>query len=239
MTPISHALVILTTMQGLAAPLMAESAPALPTKERMVRTLFFKRPADMPTTAVLWNQANTIQVNLPPMNLSDPVGFPAGDLVFAVLPEAPQADAPIPPGAPQIKVPAAWRQVLLLFFSDPANPVFPVRVLPVDGSLDKFKPGELLCFNLSTAEVGGSLGEAKFRIASGKSGILKPSRTESGDYPVSIDCLLAGDPRPRPLCRTTWRHDPGIRQLLFIVHADDRPVPRIWSISETVTTPEN
>ena len=89
----------------------------------------------------------------------------------------------------------------------------------------------------SLAQVGGSLGDAKFRIASGKSSILKPSRTESGDYTVAVDCLLPGETLPRPLCRTAWRHAPDIRQLLFIVNASDRLVPRIWSISETVTTP--
>lgn len=55
----------------------------------------------------------------------------------------------------------------------------------MNSSLAKFKAGDLLCFNLSTAHVGGSLGEAKFRMASGKSSILKPSRTESGDYAVA------------------------------------------------------
>lgn len=224
-------LAFLTAIVIMIVPTMAQ--------ERSLRTLFFKRPAEMPTTAVLFHQAASIQVDLPPMNLSGPVAIPAGDLVFAILPQSPQSGVPIPPGAPQIKVPAAWQRVILLFFPDPGNKVFPVRVLPVDGSLDKFKPGELLCYNLSTAEVGAILGEAKFRIASGKSSILKPLRTDAGDYPVSIDCLLPGETRPRPICRTTWRHDPDIRQLLFIVNADDRTVPRIWSISETVTTQEN
>jgi len=227
---IPRAFLFLTAALFLIVPTMAQ--------ERSVRAVFFKRPPEMPETAVLYHPATSIEVKLPPMNLSDPVTIPAGDQVFAILPQAPQAGEPIPPGAPQIKVPAAWQRVILLFFPDPGNKVFPVRVLPVDASLDKFKPGDLLFYNLSTAEVGGTLGEAKFRIASGKSAIVKPSRTDSGDYPVVIDCLLPGDSRPRPLCRTTWRHDPETRQLLFIVNADDRPVPRIWSIPETITPPE-
>lgn len=228
---ISRTFSILTVSIFLIVPLMAQ--------ERSLRAVFFKRQPDMQATAVLYQQATSVEVNLPSMNLSEPVTIPAGDQVFTILPQAPQAGVPIPPGAPQIKVPAAWQQVLLLFFPDPNNKVFPVRVLPVDGSLDKFKPGELLCYNLSTAQVAGLLGEAKFRIDSGKSAILKPSRTEAGDYPVAIDCLLPGETHSRPLCRTTWLHDTHIRQLLFIVNANDRPAPHIWSISETITTPEN
>jgi hypothetical protein len=224
-----RAFLFLTAALFLIVPAMAQ--------ERSLRAVFFKRPPDMPETAVLFNPATSVEVELPPMNLSEPVAIPAGDQVFAILPQAPQAGDPIPPGAPQIKVPAAWQRVILLFFPDPSNKVFPVRVLPVDGSLDQFKPGDLLCFNLSTAEIAGTLGEAKFRIASGKSAIVKPSRTESGDYPVAIDCLLPGETRPSPLCRTTWRHDTEIRQLLFIVNANDRPAPRIWAISETITPP--
>jgi hypothetical protein len=224
---IPRTFLFLTAALLLSVPLMAQ--------ERSLRAVFFQRPPDMPKTAVLYHPATNVEVNLPPMNLSEPVSIPAGDQVFAILPQALQPGDPIPPGAPQIKVPGAWQRVILLFFPDQSNKVFPVRALPVDGSLDKFKPGDLFCYNLSTAEVAGTLGEAKFRIAEGQSAIIKPSRTESGDYPVAIDCLLPGETRSSPLCRTTWRHDTEIRQLLFIVNAKDRPTPRIWAIPETVT----
>lgn len=224
---IPRTFLFLTAALFLIVPTMA--------KERSLRAVFFKRPPDMPETAVLHHQTASVEVNLPPMNLSEPVAIPAGDQVFAILPQALQPGDPIPPGAPKVIVPAAWQQVFLLFFPDPSNKVFPVRVLPVDASLNKFKPGDLLCFNLSTAEIAGTLGEAKFRIASGKSAIVKTSRTELGDYPVAIDFLLPGEARSSPLCRTTWRHDTEIRQLLFIVNANDRPAPRIWAIFETVT----
>lgn len=204
------------------------------TADRSVRSIFFKRPVEIAENAVLFHAGGSIPVSLPSMSLSDPASLPAGDLVLAALPYAPTQGSPIPPGAPLVRIPAAWSQVLLLFFPDPANKIFPVRVLPYDGSIGSFKPGEMLCLNLSNAVVGGTLGEVKFRISPGKSAVLKTSLSQAGDYPVAVDCMLNGETHPRPLCRTVWRHDLETRQILFIVNADDRPVPRIWSVVESL-----
>lgn len=218
----------------LAAALAPVVACPVKAAQRSARAVFFKRPAGLAESAVLVHAGGGIPITLPAMNLSEPVGLPAGDLVLAVLPQAPAAGRPIPPDAPQVRIPGAWPQVLLLFFHDPTNKIFPVRVLPFDGSTGSFKPGEMLCLNLSTAVVGGTLGEAKFRISPGKTAVLKPSVREAGDYPVAVDCLLKGEASPRPLCRTSWRHDLETRQILFIINPDDRPVPRIWSVTESL-----
>lgn len=219
---------------GIAAVLAPLSASCQEAGGRSARTVYLKRPAEAPATAVLVHEGGNIQISLPAMNLSEPVKLPQGDLVLAVLPQAPAADSPIPPAAPQVKIPAAWSQVLLLFFPDPTNKAFPVRVLPFDASIGSFKPGEMLCLNQSTAVVNGSLGEAKFQIDPGQSAIIKSSLKEAGDYPVEVDCLLKGETRPRPICRATWRHDLNTRQILFIVNTDDRAVPRIWSVVESL-----
>jgi len=222
--------VILCIIASLA-PTAAFSQKA---SDRSVRSIFFKRPVEITATAALAHAGGSISISLPAMSLSDPATLPPGDLVLAVLPKPPAPGSPIPPGAPSVRIPAAWSRVLLLFFPDPDNKIFPVRVLPYDGSIPSFKPGEMLCLNLSNAAVGGLLGEAKFRINPGKSAVLKPSMHEVGDYPVVVDCLLKGETSTRPLCRTVWRHDPETRQILFIVNADDRRVPRIWSVVESL-----
>lgn len=215
-------------MAGAEAPL--RSSPG----GRTARAVFFKRPAWIAESAVLAHAGGCIPISLPAMNLSEPVILPDGDIVLAALPLAPTKDHPIPPGAPLVKIPAAWSQVLLLFLPDPKNKDFPVRVLPVDGSLTAFKPGDLLWLNISAAAVSGTLGNTPFQIPSGTITVVKPSRAETGDYPVAVNCLLKGETKLRPICRTTWRHDPQIRQLIFAINAEDRPVPRLWSVAETI-----
>ena len=212
----------------------AEAPPRSSPGGRTARAVFFKRPASIAESAVLAHAGGSIAITLPAMNLSEPVTIPDGDIVLAALPRAPTKDHPIPPGAPLVKIPAAWSQVLLLFFPDPRNKDFPVRVLPVDGSFTVFKPGDLLWLNLSAATVGGTLDKTPFRIPSGTITVVKPTRSETGDFPVAVNCLLKGETTPRPICRTTWRHDPQIRQLIFVINAEDRPVPRLWSVAETI-----
>ncbi len=228
MTHLRKTLVLLWTIAALA-PITAYSQKA---SDRSVRCVFFKRPVEISKTAVLVHAGGSTPISLPPMNLSDPAALPAGDLVMAVLPNPPAVGSPIPPGAPTVKIPAAWSRVLLLFFPDPANKVFPVKVLPYDGSIDSFKPGEMFCLNLSNATVGGTLGEVKFKVSPGKTAVLQAPLRQAGAYPVAIDCLLEGETSLRPLCRTVWRNDMKIRKILFIVNADDRPAPRIWSVIE-------
>lgn len=222
----------------IAAALAPVASSSEEVAHRSARAVFFKRPAEFAESVVLVHDGGSIPISLPAMNLSEPVVLPVDQLVLAVLPQPPAPGKPIPPGAPLVKIPAGWSQVLLLFFHDPTNKVFPVRVLPFDGSTGSFKPGEMLCLNLSNAVVGGTLGEAKFRISPGKTAVLKPSIHVEGDYPVAVDCLLKGETIPRPLCRTTWRHDQKSRQILFIINAEDRPVPRIWSVTESLQIEE-
>ena len=95
----------------------------------------------------------------------------------------------------------------------------------------------MLWMNLSEATVGGTLGGRKFHLAPRQDLMLKPPLDDNGDYAVAVDFKSAGQAVSRPLCRTTWRHDPEIRQLVFITSAGDRPAPRIWSVEESIRAP--
>jgi hypothetical protein len=145
-----------------------------------VKAIFGGPPDGVPEKAVLFTGAKSDEIELPKRNLSPEVKLPEGDLVVAVLAEKPNQPE-IPPEAPKFKIPGTWTDCILLFFHDPKNKVFPVKVIPVNASAPDFPLGNTVMFNVSTATVMAKFGDQIVKVAPGTSASVKPPRVGSGD----------------------------------------------------------
>jgi hypothetical protein len=123
--------------------------------------------------------------------------------------------------------------VILLFLPDPSNKLFPARVLPVNASTDKLPAGHTLFYNFTEATVYGKFGNIVVTVKPGKSTNMKPPIDESGSYPVEIDCRIPGEEKTTALARSSWRHSPDSRQIVFIVPPPQGKLPRLWSLNDT------
>jgi len=199
--------------------------------ERIVRAVYFRAPAGAPEEVCVFGLAGNPRLELPRMNLSAPLKLPEKDLrVWFTATAVPEGEAP-PKGVPHADLPATWKQAVLLFFPDPENKVLPVKVIAVNASAEAFGPGDRYWLNLSTAVVAPKIGDIPVpRIGPGKTYLMESPRRARGDVPVIVKCMLPDDEQFRDLCRTTWRHDPTSRKLVFILPNPGRRVPRIWSV---------
>ena len=197
---------------------------------RTVSAIYFRAPQGAPEKVHVYLPEKPLVLDLPKMNLSDPVSLPGEDLVLRISARPLAKDQPVPEGTPSVSVPAAWSEVILLFAPNPKDTVNPFTVTALNASLDKFKPGEMLLFNRSNATVGGKLGNRSLKVGPGLSEKIEPPVSEDGDYPVVLGYALAGEKEAKPLANTTWRHQSDRRRILFVIPDQERGVPAIWSV---------
>ncbi|MEO8617047.1 MAG: hypothetical protein ABI600_18045 [Luteolibacter sp.] len=222
---------LLLTLFGSACLLATASA-------RTLSAVYFRPPAGAPEKVQATHSKGTIEVLLPRMNLSIPVKIPAGDLVLRITLEPVPTGAEIPAGAPTITIPAAWTDVILLFSVNPKDPAFPFSVTPLNASAASFKPGEIIVFNRTDATIGAKLGDEGFKLTAGATTKVNLSKAPEGDYPMHFGYIPAGETEARPLANSTYRNQPTLRQILFILPEPTRQVPRIWSVAVHPPQPE-
>lgn len=208
---------------------------------REIRAVFLSPPKNAPKKAYLFSPGKVLEVELPRRNFSPEVKLSAGELTFAVLSSPPVEGQEIPQSAPLIKIPEDWSRCYLIFVSDAKNQVFPARVLPINASESRFPLGHSRIINASNATVAGDFGGELVKIAPGKIETIKPPKLMSdseGAYRVKIDCLMKGEEEPFALSRTSWRHDPNSRQILFVVNPPKGKGkwPKIWGVTDRITT---
>lgn len=199
---------------------------------RTCRILFLGAPPDAPSKLILFDGKGSQPVDLPPMNFSEPYPLPAGDLHLHLLPEAPADPGKIDPKAPSTKLAAGISDCYLLLSSDPSNSVAPVRIQLVDAGMDRFKPGQMLWFNLTPHRVGGVLGSRRLLLNPNSRLIVDAPASGNEDYQVDISYHPPDDPRLRPICRTTWQHDPNSRGVFFVLQEPGKRVPRIMGFPD-------
>lgn len=204
---------------------------------RTIRAIYFQRPADAPEKVHLYHEKGSIELELPGMNLSSRQEIPKGDLLMRCTLTPVVEGRSLPDNAPVVRVPEGWSDVIVLCARNPDKTGFPVLFFPLNASVSKFAPGELLCFNRTQSTLGGRVGIRKLRAAPGKSVLLGAPARGLGDYRVEIDYLPPGGKRALPLMRSTWRHEPAVRHILFVVDDPVRKVPRIWSIPDRIPPP--
>ena len=212
---------------------------ALPAKaERYVRAVYFRSPDGAPSEVYVSGIKGNPRLELPRMNFSAPMGITNEGVRIWFTPNAIPDGDEIPAGAPFADLPESWEQAVLLFFPDPTNKVLPVKVLAVDASPGVFGLGDRYWLNLSRTLVVPQIGDIEVpQIKPGTSYLMRSPKRAAGDMPVIVRCMLPDDPRWRDLCRTTWRHEPNTRKLVFILPNPGRRVPRIWSVPFSDTPP--
>lgn len=204
---------------------------------REVRLIYYKGPSEAPREAFLYGASGQfVQVRLPRSNASDAYELPDNGENFILLPEElPPTqlppEVPLPAGAPIVNIPLDWSLTLLLVIEDKSNPIFPVKVQPINASDSVFGPGQTYWINLTDIFVGGTVGDTRMVIKPRSMVITEPPREDRGDYKVVIDSVTPGENKRRWLVRQTWRHSPEARQLVFIHPLEPPRIASLYSIS--------
>jgi hypothetical protein len=224
-------------MKFLVASLTLLSLLPLPaqtkeqSKEKSCRVIYLQRPQDAPTEAYLFDGAVSHKVELPGMNFSDVVKLPAGDITLGMTPGPVDMPENFPKGAPTLKVPAHVLDLYIIVGSDPANAVFPVRMLALDVSTGKLKPGETMWVNLTGHRIEARLGKESLDVPPKGRAVGKAPLKASGYYTVRFAYQPRDGMELLPIMSKSWWHDATSRHLGFIIESGGR-LPRIFTFRD-------
>jgi len=194
---------------------------------RTCRVLFLAAPDNAPEKLQLFDGKASQEVELPQMNLSPVYKLPAGELVIRLLTTAPLKPEEVSPDAPKAAVPESLTDFYLLVSSDPANKIVPVKLQVIDADASKFRPGQMLWFNLTPNSVGGQVGTEQLAMAANSKAIMNAPASKNEDYNVNLSFRMPGNEVLYPLCETKWRHDPRSRSVLFVIPQAGSRSPRV------------
>lgn len=203
-----------------------------PKSHRTCRVLVLGERGSVPETLYLYDGAKAQQIELPRMNLSQPYAMPAGALNLKLLSAPPAEGKPVDPATPAAAVGENVGAFYLLLTADPANKVVPVRMQVIDASTERFKPGQMLWYNLTAVEVGGQVGKQQLAVKARSKVILDPPAAGAQDYNVNLSYKHPTDGKTYPICETHWVHDPAARTVLFIAAEEGSPIPRVMSFRD-------
>lgn len=195
--------------------------------DRTCRILFLGGGQSDPETLHLHDGTGSREVDLPRMNLSAEYKLPPGALTLRLLPAPPAAGEPPDPAAPSALVPAGSGDIYLLVMPDPDQAVAPVRMQVLDARADRFKPGQMLWYNLTPHDVGGIVGGQKLVVNGAGRELLEAPASGDEDYHVDLSYRIRGRDALYPLCETRWVHRPRARMLVFIVTEAGSRTPRV------------
>lgn len=195
--------------------------------DRTCRILFLGAADTDPEKLYLHDGTTAREVELPRLNLSKVYDLPGGALTLKMLPALPAKDQPIPAGAPSAAVPETTGDLYLLLSPDPANKVAPVRMQVIDATADRFKPGQMLWFNLTAHDVGGSVGKQQLALKTRSKVMLDAPASSVESYNVNLTFRITGKDALYPLCETQWNHDPATRTIVFVVNEPGSRTPRV------------
>lgn len=214
---------LLSALSLLCATAMAQEKP----QGHTFRILFLDRPPEAPTALQLFDGQSSREVELPTMNLSPVLELPAGALKLLLLPEPPADPAQPSPGAPSVEIPENMADFYLLVFSDPTNPVAPVRMRAVDATTENGKTGQTVWINLTDLVISGKLGDQDLLIQPQGTTLMGQPREGAGDYQVSMFYNRMDEEAHYPVCETRWAHDPRSRNLGFVISQGGSRTPRV------------
>lgn len=103
--------------------------------------------------------------------------------------------------------------VLLLRKGDQNSDGF--SVIPIDGSLQKFKGGNFYFANTSKLAVGGKIGDITFALKPGQHRLLDPSATHA-DHGCQVTLSYHWQDKWKTFYDTRWTADERIRCLVFL-----------------------
>ena len=194
---------------------------------RTCRILFLGGADSDPEKLYLHDGKAAQEVELPRLNLSKVYELPSGALTLKMLPALPPEGQPVPAGAPSAAVPETTGDFYLLLSPDAANKVAPVRMQVIDAAVDRFKPGQMLWFNLTANDVGGSVGKQQLVLKTRSKVTIDPPASSLESYNVNLTFRMPGKDALYPLCETQWNHDPAARTIVFVVTEPGSRTPRV------------
>lgn len=190
----------------------------------MARILYYGAPADAPKNAFVYQAGKTAQeVALKRHNFSKSFDLAGGDLRLSFLPSLLPEGVPFPQAAPSLDIPKQWKKVLILVFSDPSNPIMPIRLKALNANDNVFGPGEMLFINYSEISIFGLVGEKKLLLHPETTEVISNPIPKKGEYQVKLDSVDSEVESRRWLMRQTWRHQPSVRRVVFVLPL---PAPR-------------
>ncbi len=214
-----HLFVLVSLISALATPQSMAG--------HTCRILFLGAPANAPEKLQLFDGKASQEVELPQMNLSPVYKLPAGDLVIRLLTTAPLKPEDVSPDAPKAAIPEAMTDFYLLVSSDPTNKIVPVKLQVIDADAAKFRPGQMLWFNLTANSVGGQVGTEQLAMAANSKTIVNAPASKNEDYNVNLSFRIPDNEVLYPLCETKWQHDTRSRSVLFVVPQNGSRTPRV------------
>lgn len=225
--------ILLAVLSSTTLFAQEESGP-----KRQCRILFFQPPPGAPQKLFLHDGANAQEVILPSQNLSPGYPLPEGNLTLTMVMTPPVPPATINPSSPRVIIPAAMTEFYLLVTRDSKNPVIPIRLQAVDASARNFKKGQMLWLNLTEYPISGTVGSRKFQCKPNSRVILDSPAEGTDGYLVDLTFQLPNDPRPRPLSRTSWGHDPNGKMVVMIYNEEGRRAPKVSGFLDAPPPPE-
>ena len=196
------------------------------------RTLFLNGPEQAQGKYYLFDGRSSQEVTLPRLSFSPVYKLRPGDIKIWLLASPVGKLEEIPPGSPEVTVPAATIDFYLLIINDPSNRLMPLRMQVVNANYDKFRLGEMLWFNLTPKHLAGTVGKSSLKLAPNSSALVNEPASKLENYPVEIYFRVPGDERTHPLIESQWRHDPRSRSIVFVFDEGKRRAPKIRSFSD-------
>lgn len=205
---------------------------------RTCRVLVLGEQGSVPSPLFLHDGTQAREIELPRMNLSQTYPMPAGALNLKLLSAPPVEGQPVNPAAPSATVGEGIGAFYLLLTADPANKALPVRMQVIDASAERFKPGQMLWYNLTGVEVSGQVGKQQVTIKARSKSISDPPTAAKENYNVNLSYKSPADGKNYPIFETKWLHNPAARSVLFIVTEGTNPLPRVMSFRDNPEAPQ-
>jgi hypothetical protein len=199
---------------------------------RTCRVLVLGENGSVPSPLYLHDGKTAREIELPRMNLSKTYDMPAGALNLKLLSVPPAEGKPVDPAAPGASVAENIGAFYLLLTADPANKTVPVRMQVIDASAERFKPGQMLWYNLTGVDISGELGKQQVAIKARSKTISDPPAKAAEEYNVNLSYKHPTDGKTYPIFETKWLHNPQARTVSFIVAENGSPIPRVMSFRD-------
>jgi hypothetical protein len=200
--------------------------------KRTCRVLVLGDRGSVPSPLYLHDGSATREIDLPRMNLSKVYELPAGAITLRLL-KAPPAEGQAPdPATPTAAVAENIGACYLMLSGDPANKTLPVRMQVIDASSERFKPGQMMWYNLSGVEITGQVGKQQVAVKPRSKVIVDAPVSGKEEYNVNLSYRATEKGQAYPVCETRWIHDPTARTILFVVAEPNSPLPRIMSFPD-------
>jgi len=185
--------------------------------KRLAKLIYYQAPPNAPKEAFLYQlKAPPQQVELTRHNFSSSIPLGKGDQTLVFLPEALAPQSDIPFGAPRVKIPKEWNQVLLFLFHDPENQTLPFSVKAINANDNAFGPGDLLFLNYSDIIAYGSVGNKELNLKPKSREILSNPIAQKGAYNVNLNALHPETKKKNWLLKQSWVHLPDERCVVII-----------------------